>query len=203
MDRYDDSWMAAHGHRPPWEGPDRWLRAPRGRRRRYGYDVDSGMRRYGEDFAGYSRRRGYGGPHRPPGWGPGPAGGYDGGFSGGQRSFRSAGYGGYPPEAYSAPGWYERPAAQRDLEGPDDAWIRESVRRALRSDGYLDADAIEVEVDAGVVTLRGEVQDYMQARYAWDDAWDAPGVVGVVSRLVVADSPGGAGEDSRPMGIQR
>lgn len=59
------------------------------------------------------------------------------------------------------------------------------VTAALQRDGFLDADAIEVTADDRVVTLRGEVGDYMQARYAWDDAWEVPGVRGVVSKLTV------------------
>ena len=71
---------------------------------------------------------------------------------------------------------------------PDDGEVRDAVARSLRDDGFIDADAIQVEVKDRVVTLRGEVQDYMEARYAWDDAWDAPGVRGVISKLTVQAS---------------
>jgi osmotically-inducible protein OsmY len=41
-----------------------------------------------------------------------------------------------------------------------------------------------------VVTLTGEVDDFLKARYAWDDAWEAEGVRGVVNNLTVrADLP--------------
>ena len=70
-------------------------------------------------------------------------------------------------------------------EVPNDGEVREAVARSLRDDGFVDADVIQVEVKDRVVTLRGEVQDYMEARYAWDDAWDAPGVRGVISKLTV------------------
>ena len=67
----------------------------------------------------------------------------------------------------------------------EDADLVARVTAALQRDGFLEADAIEVTVDDRVVTLRGEVGDYMQARYAWDDAWEVPGVRGVVSKLTV------------------
>jgi hypothetical protein len=84
-------------------------------------------------------------------------------------------------------------------EEPDDGEVRDSVTRTLREDGFIDADAIQVEVKDRVVTLRGEVQDYMEARYAWDDAWDAPGVRGVISKLTVqgverGEGPTGSGK---------
>jgi osmotically-inducible protein OsmY len=37
----------------------------------------------------------------------------------------------------------------------------------------------------GVVTLSGEVDDFLEARYAWDDAWEAEGVRGVINNLTV------------------
>jgi hypothetical protein len=40
-------------------------------------------------------------------------------------------------------------------------------------------------VNDNVVTLKGEVDDYLEARYAWDDAWEARGVRGVVNQLTV------------------
>lgn len=68
--------------------------------------------------------------------------------------------------------------------------IRRSVRQNLFSDDFIDAERIEVSVADQVVTLTGEVDDYLEARYAWDDAWDAPGVRGVVNQLTVrTDQP--------------
>ena len=41
-----------------------------------------------------------------------------------------------------------------------------------------------------MVTLKGEVDDYLEARYAWDDAWEAAGVRGVLNQLTVrTDEP--------------
>ena len=72
---------------------------------------------------------------------------------------------------------------------PGDDEIRQHVWQCLRDDGYVDAGAIEVDVSDRVVTLRGEVASYLEARYAWDDAWEAEGVRGVVSKLEVRDEP--------------
>ena len=92
-----------------------------------------------------------------------------------------------------------------DEEELDDDGVRDSVWHSLREDGFIDADSIQIEVKDRVVTLRGEVNDYMEARYAWDDAWDAQGVRGVISKLTVKgggrlEAPPGAthtaGEDS-------
>ena len=43
----------------------------------------------------------------------------------------------------------------------------------------------KVAVDDQVVTLTGEVGDYLEDRYAWDDAWDTTGVRGVINNLTV------------------
>ncbi len=67
----------------------------------------------------------------------------------------------------------------------DDDEVRYSVRENLFQDTFVNPDRIEVEVDRGVVTLRGEVDDFLEARYAWDDAWESPGVRGVINNLTV------------------
>ncbi|MFW6078401.1 MAG: BON domain-containing protein, partial [Gemmatimonadota bacterium] len=67
----------------------------------------------------------------------------------------------------------------------DDGEIREDVEEALFYDTWVDADAIAVDVDEGVVTLRGTLPSYDEVRYATDDAWDVDGVRGVRSALRV------------------
>ena len=62
-----------------------------------------------------------------------------------------------------------------------------------------------------MVTLTGEVDDFMQARYAWDDAWESAGVRGVVNNLTVRtdvprdemDLPQTAGTERRRGGGRR
>jgi osmotically-inducible protein OsmY len=69
-----------------------------------------------------------------------------------------------------------------------DERLRFAVIRSLARDRWLDARSVDVRVERGVVTLSGEVGDYMEMRYAWDDAWETPGVQGVVSSLRVSES---------------
>ncbi|MBV9774563.1 MAG: BON domain-containing protein, partial [Gemmatimonadetes bacterium] len=70
---------------------------------------------------------------------------------------------------------------------PDEE-LREEIQEALFYDTWVDADAITVEVSEGIVTLRGELPDYDEIRYATDDAWDVEGVRGVRSELTVRGS---------------
>jgi hypothetical protein len=86
-----------------------------------------------------------------------------------------------------------RAADGRSIHDPaaEDEEIRSAVRRALLEDAWLDAEMIEIRVEDGVVTLTGEVGDYLEARYAWDDAWEVAGVRGVVSRIDVRGSGAG------------
>jgi osmotically-inducible protein OsmY len=59
---------------------------------------------------------------------------------------------------------------------------------ALFYDTWVDADAGEVSVKDGVVTLKGDLPDYEEIRYATDDAWDVEGVLGVRSELRVREA---------------
>lgn len=143
-----------------------------------------------EEYGGYpgGPRRGeyYGGPglRREPGRG------YDGGYA--REPFM-------PEEAYRRHPEYRQGRMPRDWEahqheyGDDelgDDEVRDAVYRRMSADAWLDPDRVEVQVEDGIVTLTGEVDDYMEARYAWDDAWEADGVRGVVNNLTVrADQP--------------
>jgi osmotically-inducible protein OsmY len=72
----------------------------------------------------------------------------------------------------------------------DDGDIREAVLENLFQDTWIDPERIDIDVDRGVVTMTGEVRDFMEARYAWDDAWESAGVKGVINNLTVrADLP--------------
>jgi hypothetical protein len=173
---------------------------------------------YGQDFErGGGRRRPGPEPVRggfPPrgGMGSGPRGGAPYRQGAGQpRTPYDAGYARQPflPDvAYQRHPELERTAPQRRdrwipgrfaAVGPDDEEIQSGVRQNLYQDNFIDADQIEVEVNGGVVTLRGEVDDYLQARYAWDDAWETDGVRGVVNLLVVrTDQPAGGSPESQP-----
>jgi hypothetical protein len=188
----------------PWDLPQPrggWGHFAGGRR---GYD--RGV--YGDAYPGYGGRPGgdaqgfyYGGA------GDGYRGGYDrerharGGYDRG--SHPGEGYTGdfartpfLPEQAYRrhpeyARGRAERPSSRWDrydedeAYGLDDRQVLRRVQHRLYEDVWLDVDRIRVEVEDGVVTLTGEVDDFMEARYAWDDAWESPGVRGVVNNLTV------------------
>lgn len=76
----------------------------------------------------------------------------------------------------------------RNEERSEDEHLQRAVRWSLFEDTWLDARNIDIAVRNGVVTLTGKVRDYMALRYAWDDAWETPGVRGVISRLEVGNS---------------
>lgn len=65
--------------------------------------------------------------------------------------------------------------------------LKHDVEEALFFDTWVDADAISVDVREGVVTLRGELPNYEEVRFATDDAWDVEGVVGVRTELRVSE----------------
>jgi BON domain len=91
----------------------------------------------------------------------------------------------YGPQRYG-----RGPYAQRlDAFRRDDGEIRTEVEEALFYDTWVDAQRIAVEVEDGVVTLRGTLPSYEEVRYATDDAWEVAGVRGVRSELVVEDNP--------------
>ena len=169
------------------------------------------MARYDGGWGRSPGRYGYDDPYRsfgPPrpggrpgggGWnvfGP-TAGGYDRDFEWGPRGGVGGRQGGSPWEGVGEETWEEEalhgPARYglgpyherlRRRQRPDDE-LREEVEEALFYDTWVDADAVTVEVKDGIVTLRGELPDYDEIRYATDDAWDVEGVRGVRSELTV------------------
>ncbi|HEX6037411.1 BON domain-containing protein [Longimicrobium sp.] len=137
----------------------------------------------GRDFGpgGWNAGDGYGGDFRPQPRGMdaqrGPQGGgpwdeMDGEWSSGPV---------YGPARYGLGPYHQRLRSRRR---PDDE-VRKEVEDALFYDTWVDAEAITVEVADGVVTLRGELPDYHEIRYATDDAWDVDGVRGVHCQLTV------------------
>lgn len=151
-----------HG-RGPFFGPNRpdpW--------RGYGRDVRPG---YGGDFRPHT---GYGGNRDADGfWREGPLAGLASSWDDDEPVFGPARYGLGP--------YHQRLRTRRR---PDDE-VKQEVEEALFYDTWVDAEAITVDVSDGVVTLRGELPDYDEVRYATDDAWDVDGVQGVRSELRV------------------
>ena len=192
MARYDRSYGAGFG---PGAGAG-GMRRPRGFGG-YGPQADLGrgrpLPRYAGEYANHPGSyhptgRGYDTPLR--GYGPGMGGrGYDARFAR-QPFMPEAAYLRHPeydrPPTYHQYGWEGRGRYRiQDPEEMTDEEIRQEVRQRLYQDSWVDADRIEVEVNDGVVTLKGEVEDFMEARYAWDDAWESEGVRGVLNHLAV------------------
>jgi hypothetical protein len=86
---------------------------------------------------------------------------------------------------YPGIGWPSHEPVPVNEPQRSDNEIEEEVRANLYQDDWVDADRIDVEVQDAVVTLRGEVDDFLEARYAWDDAWEATGVHGVINQITV------------------
>lgn len=134
---------------------------------------------------GYGRGPG-GYPPPPPRPGPGTL--YDADFrpphgrGGGVRDDIGAGEGApWGEESLSGPARYGLGPYYRRLQKrrrPDDE-VKSDVEEALFYDTWVDAEALTVEVRDGVVTLRGELPDHDELRFATDDAWDVDGVRGV------------------------
>jgi len=80
---------------------------------------------------------------------------------------------------------------EHDDEGilrPDEE-ILAQVREALRRHPELDAAAIEVEVNTGVVTLSGTVPDVLQKELASECAMNVDAVAEVFNYITVAPPP--------------
>jgi hypothetical protein len=140
------------------------------------YDAGWGIDALGGYGRGY-RSRGRGGAP-----GARPLGRYDRDLAaeaGWEGSFEGI----YGPGRYGLGPYHDRLRKRRR----SDDELRDDVEETLFYDTWVDADAITVEVKDGVVTLRGDLPNYEEIRYATDDAWDVDGVVGVRSELTVAD----------------
>lgn len=177
--RYDDGWTPRmHELDPRFGRDDRGWGGPRGPvgPQHFGHATE-----YGDDF-------------RPPaGWGGAPLDrertpddGWNVGFGPGSEQADEV----WGPRRYGLGPYHARLHTRRR---PDDE-VKHDVEEALFYDTWVDAEAIEVEVRDGVVTLRGRLPDYQEVRFATDDAWDVDGVRGVRTELEVrepgADRPG-------------
>ena len=147
------------------------------------YDMDRGRpgawNPYGRDF-GPIRGGPYTGDFRPrTGFGGGGAEAEHGRGLGDEGEWESGPL--YGPARYGLGPYHQRLRTRRRPDGE----VRKEVEDALFYDTWVDAEAIAVDVKDGVVTLRGELPDYHEVRYATDDAWDVDGVRGVRTELRV------------------
>lgn len=173
MARYDRGWggfprETRYDHPYRSYGPPRPVARPGGMGRAGFRPVAEG---YDPDFTGWGAPRG----RRP--WGDvggGPAVEREEGWETGAI---------YGPARYGLGPYHERLRRHRR----SDEELKEEVEEALFYDTWVDADAIAVEVSDGIVTLRGELPDHEEIRYATDDVWDVDGVRGVRSELTVRD----------------
>lgn len=149
------------------------------------YDLDRGRPAawppYGRDFGPGMRGGPYAGDFRPhTGFGGGgPEAEYGRGVHDGDGEWEAGPV--YGPARYGLGPYHQRLRSRRR---PDDE-VKKEVEDALFYDTWVDAEAITVEVKDGVVTLRGELPDYHEVRYATDDTWDVDGVRGVHCQLTV------------------
>lgn len=154
-----------------------------------GYTSGFGTRTGAYGTGGHAGGAGYGGRFGGEGAGRGFGRGFEPGGATGEPFLPEDAYRLHPeldrpPNAHRGGRWPEG-SGTMDLEDFDDSDIEGAVRETLHQDRWLTTSEIEVEVADGVVTLRGEVSDYMEARYAWDDAWETDGVRGVINQLTV------------------
>lgn len=149
------------------------------------YDLDRGRPAawppYGRDFGPGMRGGPYAGDFRPhTGFGGGgPEAEHGRGLDDDGGGWESGPV--YGPARYGLGPYHQRLRSRRR---PDDE-VKKEVEDALFYDTWVDAEAITVEVKDGVVTLRGELPDYHEVRYATDDTWDVDGVRGVHCQLTV------------------
>lgn len=146
----------------------------------YARDYGRGPVPYGGPYGGDFRPHtgfGGGGPEAQYGRGVDPFGGGQDDFDGGEWETGPV----YGPARYGLGPYHARLRTRRR---PDEE-VRKDVEDALFYDTWVDAEAITVEVNDGVVTLKGELPDYHEVRYATDDTWDVDGVRGVHCQLAV------------------
>ena len=72
----------------------------------------------------------------------------------------------------------------------EDDEIRGAVLQALSSDPDVPEDRIDVSVDAGWLTLKGEVKHQSESNAAFEVASRIPGVGGITNKIEVV-TPGG------------
>lgn len=137
------------------------------------YDLEHGYATGGRGFRSGPPR---GAPLRE-GYTPFSSGASRGGYAWGEADYAEE----YGPARYGYGPYYDRLRRRRRADDE----LRQEVEDTLFYDTWVDADAITVQVQDGVVTLTGVLPSFEELRYAVDDAWDVDGVRGVRSELQV------------------
>lgn len=87
-------------------------------------------------------------------------------------------------------------ARNRDVVASDEA-VAEDVCNAIFA-ADVDAACVDVEVDDGVVTLRGEVSDQTSAHHIQQLLFDVPGVRTIVNELAIVPHPASTSDPLQP-----
>ncbi|HZS37349.1 MAG TPA: BON domain-containing protein [Polyangia bacterium] len=109
-------------------------------------------------------------------------GAYDSVKSGAQATARAAGYV-VERVSDSTVRVMREAGLNRVASGISDAWIKTKIKSKMAVDPDVRARDIKVDSDAGVVTLRGEVQNQAEAVKAIQAALDTNGVLAVNAEL--------------------
>ena len=86
-----------------------------------------------------------------------------------------------PDDAY--PTHRQDACGPRPGTGRHDAEIRDEIYSLLVRDSRVEANQVDVEVEGGTVTLRGQVDSLAAKRAAAGDAWEVSGVADVDNLL--------------------
>jgi osmotically-inducible protein OsmY len=70
--------------------------------------------------------------------------------------------------------------------------LKNDIMNTFSRDAWIDASAVQVEVENSRVHLKGHVPNYVQKTAAEEDAWWTNGVVDVVNDLEVSEEGGGS-----------
>jgi hypothetical protein len=162
---------------------------PGGREERFGgsYGRQGYGGRGGEEAPGLYGREGYGSYERESsGRGAGQYGGYSSGY-GREGEYGQGGQFGQAGRAYTEHWEMAGPFTGRGPRGyqRSDDRIREDVCERLTQHGQIDASDIEVQVDSGVVTLTGTVDQRKTKRMAEDLVESVSGVKDVHNQIRV------------------
>ena len=87
------------------------------------------------------------------------------------------------PESRYYYGWYDTP--QEPVPSRTDGDLKSEAVDRLRGNALTKSSTLEVNVQAGVVVLAGDIPTAVAKRAAGDDCWDIAGVLDVSNQLRV------------------
>jgi osmotically-inducible protein OsmY len=63
--------------------------------------------------------------------------------------------------------------------------VKNKIIKEFERNARIDAANVKVEVDGGIVTLKGKVKNFDEEREAKDAAWSVPGVSSVINKISI------------------